>query len=124
MAMGVWESFGSISNLEESVFEKGEIARNPTIGKCGCKYAPLGKSVLFRTQKNFGYKYGADRRDKNSANLGRNISEVNEDFETNERRNVIGIISIQGDAIFTTGREMFIEYITLRVQEELGGDIY
>ena len=68
----------------------------------------------FWTQKQFGYKYGAGFRGKNSENLGQNISEVDEDFGTNEHRNVIGIIAIHGEEIFISGQEMFIEYILLR----------
>ena len=63
-------------------------------------------------------------RGTNSANLGQNIFEVSEDFGTSERRNAIGIISIRGDEIFTSGTEMFIEYITLGVQDELWADSY
>ena len=92
--------------------------------ECGGKYASFGKSVLPRTQKKFEYKYGACFRDKNSENLGRNISEVDEDFETDGRRNAIGIIAIHGDEIFMSGKETFIEYITMGIQEELGADGY
>ena len=70
---GVWKSFESISNLEERVYEKGEIVRNFVMGEYGCKYTSFGKSVLFRTQKNFEYKYGAGLRGENSENLGQNI---------------------------------------------------
>ena len=120
--------YGSHLNLyliqKRGVYEKGEIARNPPLKECGGNTHRLANQFFFRTQKNFEYKYGAGFRDKNSENLDHNIFEVNEDCETNERRNVIGIIAIRGEEIFTSGKEMFIEYITQRIQEELGVGSY
>ena len=89
-------------------------------GKC----ATFDKSVLFWARKNSEYKYGTGFRDKSLANLDRNIFKANEDFETKEERKVMGTISIREEEIFMSGKEMFLEYITQRIQEGLGVDRY
>ena len=76
----------------------------------------MDKSVLFWTQKAFGYDYGAGFRNKDSLSLSNNEFRANEDFETEEKRKVLGIITIHEKEILITGKEMFIEYISQRLK--------
>ena len=75
-------------------------------------------------KKKFEYACGAGFRDKNHTNLDQNILEVNEDFETNECRKVMGIIAIHEEEILMSGKEMFVEYITQRISQEFEADRY
>ena len=78
-----------------------------------------------RTQGNSEYKCGAGLRGENSANLDRNISEANGEFETNEYRKVTGVIDIREEEILIAGKELLIEYINQRIiEEELEADSY
>ena len=76
----------------------------------------MDKSV-FWTQKAFGYDYGAGFGNKDSLSLSNNEFRANEDFETEEKRKVLGIITIHEKEIFITWEEMFIEYISQRLKE-------
>ena len=113
----MWKSLESVSSLEETCSEKGEIVSNFLIKECGWKHTSLDKSAFFRAEK-FEYKCGACFRDKNPTSLDQNISEANGDFGTNEYREVMGIIAIREEAILISGGEMFIEYITQRISGE------
>ena len=74
--------------------------------------------------KNFEYEFGTCFRGKNNANLDHNILEGNEDFETDGRRKSMGIIGIRVADILISGKEMFVEYTTQRINKELEADIY
>ena len=50
----------------------------------------VGKSVVFRDQKGFGYGYGERFRDPNKKSLDKGIVKVNENFETGETRQLFG----------------------------------
>ena len=49
---------------------------------------------------------------------------MGENSETNEHRKATGIIDIREEEISISGKEMFIEYITQGIQEELGAGCY
>ena len=85
--------------------------------ECGCRVTSLGKSVFFWTQQVFSYGYGKELRDKNLLNLDQWILKINEFFETNEKRDVIGLIAIHVDDLSISGSETFIRYITQRMKE-------
>ena len=68
--------------------------RNYLTQECGGKCTTLDKSVLFWAQKGFGYEYGTGLRDKDIANLDKNIFKAHESFETEEKRTVMAIIAI------------------------------
>ena len=70
------------------------------------------------------YKFGTCFRGKNNANFDQNILEINEDFETDGRRKVVGIISTRVEDILIPGKEMFVEYTTQRINNELESDSY
>ena len=62
----------------------------------------LDKSVFFRTQQGFGYGYGKGPRDQNTPNLDKGVLMANEDFETSDQRDVIGIVAIHvGDLLIS-----------------------
>ena len=72
----------------------------------------------------FEYEFGTCFRGKNNANLDQNILEINEDFETDGRRKAMGIISMRVEDILISGKEMFVEYTTQRINKELEADSY
>ena len=56
-------------------------------------------------------------RDKNLANLDKNIFKANEVSETEEGRKVMGTIAMREGGVLITGSEMFTGYIIQRIQE-------
>ena len=54
-------------------------------------------------------------RDKNTSNLDKGLLMANEDFETCERRNVIGLIYIHVGDLLISRSVMFTDYITQRM---------
>ena len=50
-------------------------------------------------------------------NLDQGIFKINEFFETNEKRDVIGLIAMRVDDLLIPGSETFIRYITQRMKE-------
>ena len=83
----------------------------------GGEVTSLDKSVFFWTQKGFEYGYGMCFRDTNTPNIDKAILRGDEDFETCEQSNVIGLISIHVGDLLISGSEMFTEYITRRMKE-------
>ena len=70
--------------------------------RAGGEVTALDKSVFFWTQQGFDYGYEKGFRDQNNTNLDKGIFKANEDFDTSERRNVIGIIAIHvGDLLIS-----------------------
>ena len=90
----------------------------------GRKLLPLDKSVFFWTQQGFGYGYGKGFRDRNAPNLNNGIMKANEDFETSERRNAIGVIAISVEDLLISGSGMFIDRITQKMKEKSEADSY
>ena len=62
---GVWRTLGPMNKLEKREENKEKLVRNFLTQECGGKCTALDKSVLFWTQKGFGYEHGAGFRDKN-----------------------------------------------------------
>ena len=54
---------------------------------------------------------GGEFRDPNRTNLDKGILRANGNFETGEKRKVLGIISIHVDDLLTSGSSEFIDYI-------------
>ena len=78
----------------------------------------LDKSVFFRTQQGFEYGYGKGFRDPNTSNLDKGIFKANEDFETSEQRDLIGIVSIHVDDLSISGSGIAIKYIAKRTKSK------
>ena len=73
----------------------------------------MDKSVLYRERKGSEYDYGEGFRDKNPANLDKNIFKANETSETEEEeRKFMGTTAIREQEILITGGEMFTDYIS------------
>ena len=89
--------------------------RNFLSSECGGGANSIDKTVFLSDSTKFGYEYGVGFRDKNTSNLDHGILKVEENFETGEQRNAIGLVSIRDD-LLNSGSEMFIEYITHRKQ--------
>ena len=63
------------------------------------------------TQQGFKYEYGEEFRDKNLLNLDQGIFKINDFFETNERRYVIGLVAIHVDDLLISGSGAFLKNI-------------
>ena len=77
----------------------------------------VGKSIFFWDQQGFGYGYGGEFRDPNSANLDKGILKANGNFETIDKSKVMGAIAIRVEDLLISGNDVVIEYISKRMKE-------
>ena len=89
---------------------------NECVCVCVCGVTSLDKSVFFGTQQGFDYGYGKGVRDQNTPNLDKGILKANQDFETSEQRNAIGIIAIRVDDLLVSGNGMSVVYISQKMK--------
>ena len=111
-----WDLLKPVYGLDTAGNDLGGNMRNILAKECVGGTTPIDKSVLFWTKK-IEYEYGVGFRDQNTSSSDQGILKVNENFETGERRKVIGPISIHVDGILVPRSGMFIEYITQRMKE-------
>ena len=84
----------------------------------------LDKSVFFWAKQGFGYGYGEGFRDQNTPNLDNGLLKLGGYFETSEQGGVIGIISIRDGDLLISGKDMFFECISHRMNGKSEVDIY
>ena len=84
----------------------------------------MDKSLFPRDPKGFGYGYGVGFRGTNTTNLDRGILKVSENFETGDKREVLGSLFIHvGDLLISGGSE-FAEYISWEPKAKFEADSY
>ena len=80
--------------------------------ECGPDVTSVNESVFSPTQQGFDYGYGVKFRDPNLPHPDIGILKVNDNFETDDKREVLGIIAIRVSDLMISGSDLSIVYIS------------